>query len=89
MFLYMGLYMGCIYTSILIAYTYVIRGSGKFCQRGSNYDKVFFSFMRGGEGRIQIPLLAGHQRPACETPFKWRFAGGPMIATWNAGLVAL
>ena len=80
MFLYMGLYMGCIYTSILIAYMYVMRGSGKFCHRGSNYDKYFFSFMRG-EGRIQIPLLAGHQRPA--------FAGGPMIATWNAGLVAL
>ena len=71
----MGLYMGCIYTSILIAYMYVMRGSGKFCQRGSNYDKVFFSFMRGGGGRIQIPLLAGHQRPACETPFnafRWR-----------------
>ena len=29
---------------------------------------------------IQIPLLAGHQRPASETPFKWRFAGGPMVA---------
>ena len=35
--------------------------------------------MRGG-GRIQIPLLAGHQRPTSETPFKWRFAGGPMLA---------
>ena len=32
------------------------------------------------EGRIQIPLLAGHQRPASETPFKWRFAGGPTMA---------
>ena len=38
----------------------------------------FFSLMRGG--RIQIPLLAGHQWPASETPFKWRFAGGPMMA---------
>ena len=28
----------------------------------------FFSLMRGG--RIQIPLLAGHQRPASEMPFK-------------------
>ena len=27
----------------------------------------FFSLMRGG--RIQIPLLVGHQRPASETPF--------------------
>ena len=33
-----------------------------------------------GRGRIQIPLLAGHQRPASETPFKLRFAGGPMVA---------
>ena len=38
----------------------------------------FFILMRGG--RIQIPLLACHQRPTCETPLKWRFAGGPMMA---------
>ena len=38
---------------------------------------VFFSnLMRG----IQIPLKTGHIRPASETPFKWRFAGGPMMA---------
>ena len=24
--------------------------------------------------------MLGHQRPASETPFKWRFAGGPMMA---------
>ena len=53
-----------------------MRGSRKFCQRGSNFDDFFFFFfflilMRGG--RIQIPPLAGHQ-------FKWRFAGGPMMA---------
>ena len=57
------------------------QGSRKFCQRGSNFDifvfVLFFSLMRGG--RIQIPLLVGHQRPASETPFKWRFAGGPMM----------
>ena len=35
--------------------------------------------MRGG--RIQIPLLAGHHRPAREMPLN-----GP---TFNAGLVAL
>ena len=38
----------------------------------------FLFLMRGG--RIQIPLLADHQRPASKTPFKWRFAGGPMVA---------
>ena len=25
-------------------------------------------------------LMLGHHRDASETPFKWRFAGGPMIA---------
>ena len=34
--------------------------------------------MRGE--RIQIPQLADHQRPASETPFKWRLAGGLMMA---------
>ena len=38
----------------------------------------FFSLMRGVT--IQIPLLAGHQRPTSVTPFKLRFAGGPMMA---------
>ena len=40
---------------------------------------IYFFSLRGG--RIQIPLIAGHQRPANETPpFKWRFARGPMMA---------
>ena len=44
---------------------------------GSSFDVFFvFSLMRGG--RIQIPLLTGHQWPASKTPFKCRFAGGPM-----------
>ena len=33
----------------------------------SQCTHLFFSLMRGG--RIQIPLLAGHQLPASETPF--------------------
>ena len=28
---------------------------------------------------IQHSIL-GHHRPASETPFKWRFAGGPLMA---------
>ena len=28
---------------------------------------------------IQIPLQSDHHRSASETPFKWRFAGMPMI----------
>ena len=35
---------------------------------------------------MQIPLLAGHQRPVSETPFLWRADDGP---TLNAGLVDL
>ena len=26
------------------------------------------------------PSMLGHYRPTSETPFKWRFAGGPMMA---------
>ena len=33
-----------------------------------------------GEERIQIPLKVGQHRRTSETPFKWRFAGGPMLA---------
>ena len=29
---------------------------------------------------IEKPLVAGNQRPASETPFKKRIAGGPMMA---------
>ena len=37
-------------------------------------------------------MKAGHYRPASETPFKWRFAGGPMVArncilSWQGGLL--
>ena len=35
-------------------------------------------FIRGK--RIQIALNTGHYRPASETPFKWSFTGGPMMA---------
>ena len=30
--------------------------------------------------KIQILQKADHHRSASETPFKWRFAGGPMMA---------
>ena len=57
-----------------------IHGDPESFVRGGQILKTFFLFglMRGG--RIQIPILAGHQRLASETPFKWRFAGGPMMA---------
>ena len=53
-----------------------MRESRKFCQMGSNSDTVFL--LRGE--RIQIALKEGHHRPASETLFKWRSAGGPMMA---------
>ena len=53
-----------------------MRGSREFCQRRSISE--YFSFDKGRED--QIPRKAGDHRPANETPFKWRFVGGPMIA---------
>ena len=59
-----------------------------FVRGGPTLTPFFFSLMRGG--RIQIPLLVGHQWPASETPYKWRFTGGADDdPTLNARLVAL
>ena len=70
-----------------------MRGSRKFCQRGSNSEKCFcycfFQLIRRGE-RIQITLKAGHHRPNRETPFKWHFADGflrPNIVCWLGSFV--
>ena len=41
---------------------------------------LFFFLSLMMVGRINIPLLAGHQWPASEMPFKWCFAGVPMMA---------
>ena len=52
-------------------------------REGSNFDNVFFLFcffLVDDGGRIQIPLLVGHQRPTGESSFEWRVAGGPMMA---------
>ena len=51
-----------------------MRRSREFCQWCP-----FFIFLIRGK-RIKIALKVGHHRPASETPFKRRFAGGPMIA---------
>ena len=31
---------------------------------------------------ILVPLKSDHHRPASKTPFKWRFAGVPMMAQY-------
>ena len=51
-----------------------MRGTRKFC-----LGQFFFSWLIRG-GRIKVPLLAGHHWTASERPFKWRFAGVPMMA---------
>ena len=62
---------------------FLMRGSRKFCQRGSNFDNVFlfvlFLVNEGWEGR-NTTTSAGHHQPASETTFKWRFAGVLMMA---------
>ena len=45
----------------------------KFCQRGSNSTLIFFD---KGPNSTKSGC---HYWPASETPFKWRFAGGPMM----------
>ena len=65
-----------------------MRESRKFCQRGGGAtfppfpqlrQRFFLGFFQFMSGRGE-PLLAGHHRPASETPFRWHFAGVPMMA---------
>ena len=79
--------------------TKFIRGSRKmFCQSVSKSPTVTTLFQLMRVESYHIPIKAGHHRPASETSFKWRFAGGPMMAKhWraddcpilNAGPIAL
>ena len=65
-----------------------MRGSRKFCQRGSNIDNLFFLFDEGRNDKnttISGPSSA-RQRNAIKMAFRWRADDGP---TLNAGLVAL
>ena len=49
---------------------------------GPTLTTVFVDvFLKVDEGKADPkPLKAGHHPPASEMPFKWRFAGGPMMA---------
>ena len=40
-----------------------MRGSRKFCQRGSNSDNLLIFFSDNEGERIQVPLIVGHQWP--------------------------
>ena len=59
-----------------IEYVFSCADAENFVRGGSTFTVLFM--MRGG--RIKIPLIAGHHRPASETPFKWRFAIRPIMA---------
>ena len=77
------IYFGCSIAHIRLLQVNIYRQDTFLCADPESFVRgnptlFFFYLMRGG--RIQIPLLAGHQRPASETPFKWRFAGGPTMA---------
>ena len=49
-----------------------------FVRGGSNSKTVFLLVDEGIEDPISLQM--GHHRPAIETPFKWRFAGMPIMA---------
>ena len=61
-----------------------MRRSREFCQGVSNFlwQRFFFFKLVRGRERIQISHKSTHHRPASETPFEWRFAGGPMMAQY-------
>ena len=65
-----------------------VRGSRKFCQRGSNFDNVFFLIYEGKDDLNTTISRASsaRQRNVILMAFRWRADGGP---TLNAGLVAL
>ena len=55
-----------------------MRGPRKFCQRGSNFESVFFLV---DEGRKDPDTtISGPSSVRQRNAFKWRFAGGPMMA---------
>ena len=69
-----------------------MHGSRKFCQRGSNFEKVSFLFYFFLEGR-EDPNKYHYKRAIIDSPAKrhlnafcWQADDGP---TLNAGLVAL
>ena len=70
--------------------THQLRGSRKFCQRGSNTDVFFLYYLvegieRGSNCTHSWPSSAC-QRNDIEMVFRWRADSGPPL---NTGLVAL
>ena len=64
------------------------RGSGLPLE---NYKNIGFLSNIGPDPLkiTKLPIqhsMLGHHRPASETPFKWRFAGGPFKCPANSGI---
>ena len=53
-----------------------------FVRGGPILTTFFYIFLvdEGREDPKQIPLKVGHHLPTSKAPFKWRFAGGRMMA---------
>ena len=51
-----------------------------FARGGPTRTTFFFVFFLIRGKRSEIALKVGHHQPASETPFKWRYAGVPMMA---------
>ena len=52
------------------------RGSGPHLE---NHKAIGFLRSTGPDSLEYHNSMLDHHRPASETPFKWRFAGGPMM----------
>ena len=57
----------------------LMHGPRQLCQRGSNYDNLFLVDEWRTDPNTTLSGQYNH-RHASETPFKWRFAGVPMMA---------
>ena len=63
------------------------RGSGLPPPLKRHKNKGFLSNtgldpLKNHKAAISQHSMLGHHQPASETPFKWRFAGGPMMARY-------
>ena len=76
-------------TDVGVTFRLYMRGSRKFCQRGSTFDTVFLADEGKEDPNTTINgTSSARQRNAIEMAFRWRaddglqwrFAGGPMMA---------
>ena len=56
--------------------------ANNYCEQCSsqNIRSIFLRYSHKDSFNVREHLMLGHHRPARETPFQWRFAGGPMMA---------